>query len=72
MRGEDCICFNLKNIMVKRIRGHWKIVDGNHWIFDFANKKSEAYKAIRIIKKYGFTCVGYVGRPGPSFIYLRK
>jgi len=72
MRGEDCVCFNLKNIMVKRIRGHWKIVDGNHWIFDFGNKKSEAYKAIRIIKKYGFTCVGYVGRPGPSFIYLRK
>ncbi len=70
--GEDCISFNLKNIMIKHINGRWKIVDGNHWIFDFGNKRNEAYKTLKIIKKYGFTRTCYVGRPDPSFTYLRK
>lgn len=70
--GEDAIGFNLSNIKVKFISGRWKIVDGNHWMFDFANKESEARKAYNIIKKYGFKYSCFVGRPGASFTYLRK
>jgi hypothetical protein len=70
--GEDCISFNPNNIEVKQINGRWKIVEGSHWIFDFNDKKTEAYKAFRIIKKYGFQYSCYVGRPDPSFEYLKK
>ncbi len=70
--GEDCIPFNPNNIKVVCIKGRWKIVEGSHWIFDFGNKRSEAYESYKIIKKYGFTQSCYVGRANPSFQYLRK
>ncbi|TLU83450.1 MAG: hypothetical protein FDX30_10490 [Chlorobium sp.] len=70
--GEDCVSFNPNTSEVKNIGGRWKIVDGSHWVFDFGDKEGEARTAFAIIRKYGFTFVGYVGRPNASFIYLRK
>ncbi|MBN2427461.1 MAG: caspase family protein [Deltaproteobacteria bacterium] len=69
---EDCIKFNPGNIQVKKINNSWKIVDGSSWLFDFGNNKSEAVETYNIIKKYGFSYSCYVGRPDPSFKYLRK
>lgn len=72
MKGEDCVSFNPRTAQVKQISGSWKIVDGSHWMFDFGSKKSEAYESLKIIKKYGFTRSCFVGRPNPSFKYLRR
>jgi hypothetical protein len=72
MPGEDCVGFSAANAKVKLIGGRWKIVDGNHWMFDFANKEGEARKSLAVIKRYGFNKSCYVGRPNPSFSYLRK
>ena len=72
LSGEDCIRFNPNTIEVKRINGRWKIVDGSHWVFDFGNKEGEARQAFAIIKKYGFNRSCFVGRPDPSFKYLRR
>jgi hypothetical protein len=71
-RGEDCISFNLNSIEVKNINGRWKIVDGSHWVFDFEGNEAEARKAFGIIKKHGFNKSCFVGRPDPSFQYLRR
>lgn len=70
--GEDCVSFNPNTIEVKKINGRWTIVDGNHLMFSFGNKKAEAEKAFAVIKKYGFTRTCFVGRPDPNFQYLRK
>jgi hypothetical protein len=70
--GEDCIGFNPHTIEVRRIDGSWKIVDGSHWMFDFGNKEAEARETFAIIKKYGFNRTCFVGRPNPSFKYLRR
>ncbi len=72
MAGEDCVNFNPNSIEVKRVNGRWKIVDGNHSMFDFDQKEDEAREAFCIIKKYGFTKSCFVGRPGPSLQYMRK
>lgn len=72
MAGEDCIAFNPNTIEVKMVQGRWKIVDGSHWVFDFGGNRSEAEESFQIIKKYGFSKSCYVGRPDPSFTYLRK
>jgi len=72
MSGEDCVAFNPRNAVVRRISGRWKIVDGNHWMFDFGANRVEAEQSLQIIKKYGFTRSCFVGRPGPSFTYLRR
>jgi hypothetical protein len=72
MPGEDCVSFNPNTVEVRFIDGRWKIVDGSHWVFDFDNKEGEARTALAIIKKYGFTRSCFIGRPAPSFIYMRK
>jgi hypothetical protein len=70
--GEDCVSFNPATTTVQQIKGSWKVVDGSHWMFDFGANKAEAEQTLAIIKKYGFTHSCFVGRPGPSFTYLRK
>ena len=70
--GEDCISFNPRTAEVKQINRRWKIVDGSHLMFDFGDKRDEAERALKIIKKYGFTRSCFVGRPDPSFTYLRR
>lgn len=72
MPGEDSVGFNPNTIEVRNIDGRWKIVDGSHWLFDFDDKESEARAAFALIKKYGFTRSCFIGRPDPSFTYLRK
>jgi C1A family cysteine protease len=69
---EDCIAFNPALVRVQQVGGSWKIVQGNMWMYDFGPLKEEAYEALGIIKDYGFTRQCFVGRPGPSFQYLRR
>ncbi len=70
--GEDCLGFSTNNAKVKRINGRWKIVDGGHLMFDFGGNRQEAEKSLHIIKRYGFNKSCFVGRPNPSFTYLRR
>ncbi len=72
LRGEDCIGFDPQRIAVSQVGGHWKIVDGSHWMFDFGSKRQEAEQALTLIRRYGFTQSCFVGRPNPSFSYLRQ
>ena len=68
--AEDCVSFSNRNAEVSKINGRWKIVDGNHWLFDFAGKRDEAYQALRVIKYYRMNQSCFVGRPNPSFTYM--
>ncbi len=68
--GEDCVRFNPQTTEVRQIQGRWKIVDGNHWIFDFGADNGAASKALGIIRYYRMNEVCYVGRPKPSLTYL--
>lgn len=70
--GEDCISFNLGNIEVVNINGSWKIVDGSHWILDFADVEEEARKSYEILQYYGFDYICFVDRPDASMIYFRR
>ena len=70
--GEDCISCDHSAIEVKLINGRWKIVKGSSWILDFASNEAEAKLAYKIIKKYKFTKICFVGRPDASMIYFRK
>jgi hypothetical protein len=72
MRGEDCIPFNPVTTKVSRINNRWKIVDGNHWMFDFEGNQAEAERSLSVIQKYGFNQSCYVGRPNAKFSYLRR
>jgi hypothetical protein len=68
---EDCLPFNTAGLSVESIGGRWKIVEGSHWLFDFADNEAEAREAFKAIHFQGFNQVCYVGRPGPSMTYLK-
>lgn len=68
--AEDCVSFNPMTAQVKNVSGDWKIVDGNHLMFSFGTKVTEARRALQIIKTYRMNRSCFVGRPGPSFWYL--
>ncbi|NER17928.1 hypothetical protein [Spongiivirga citrea] len=72
LKSEDIIAFDPSKVKVSFVRNRWKIVEGNHYIFDFGKSKKEAEEALCIIKKYKFNGVGYVGRPNASFQYMVK
>src|SRR6185503_5497051 len=67
---EDCVSFNPQTTTDQQISGSWKIVDGNHWVFDFGSNEAEARQALAIIQHYGMNQSCFVGRPDPSFQYL--
>lgn len=67
---EDCIAFNPANTAVQQIQGHWKVVDGGHWMFDFGNNQAAAEKALTVIKHYQMNKSCFVGRPNPQFTYM--
>jgi hypothetical protein len=69
---EDCVSFNPATTTMAQDKGRWKIVDGTHWLFDFGSKLLEAEQTLTIIQYHGFTRSCFVGRPKPSFKYLRK
>ncbi|MEA3508196.1 MAG: hypothetical protein U9R40_04665, partial [Synergistota bacterium] len=66
---EDCISFNYQTAEVKNVNGRWKIVDGNMWLLDFRGNKTEADKALKVIKSYQLNQQCFVGRPDPSMRY---
>jgi predicted transposase YbfD/YdcC len=70
--GEDAITFNPSKIEVKQINGRWKIVEGTHWILDFANNRDEANEAFGVLRKYQFNRICFVGRPDPSMTYFTR
>lgn len=67
---EDCVGFDPGNTAVSQIDGRWKIVDGRHFLFDFADKRDEARSALRVIRHYQLNQSCFVGRPDPSLNYL--
>ena len=71
MLNEDCTTFNPNRLSIKRTNSKYIIADGSHYIFSFENI-SEAKKSLSIIKKYGFSKTCYIGRPNPSFTYLKR
>lgn len=71
LAGEDCTPFNPDRLSIVKANGRYKIVEGSSWLLDFGNNKSEAEKALKIIRTYSFTHLCFVGRPDPPFTYFR-
>ena len=70
--GEDAVAFNPSTVEAKMVNGSWKVVDGDHWILDFADNEAEAQTALGLIKKYEFDHICFVGRPDPGMTYFRR
>lgn len=69
-RAEDCLYFDPNRIQARLIQNRWKIVDGNHWLFDFGSNQREAEQSLAILRNYRANQTCYVGRPNAPFSYI--
>jgi hypothetical protein len=65
----DCVSFNPANTAVQQIQGSWKVVDGDHWIFDFGGSQEAADRTLAVIKHYQMNKSCSFGHP-PNFSYM--
>lgn len=73
MPGEDSIRFDNNNLRVVNVGGRWKVIEGtSHWLLDFGSNENQAWTALRIIWKYDFSYICFVGRPNPPMMYFRR
>lgn len=72
MVEEDCIVFDPGRLKVKEVGDGWRLVDNNQWVFEFGDDIQAAKKSLELIRKYRFNRSCFVGRPEPSFQYLRQ
>lgn len=61
--AEDRIGLNPCNVAAVQVASRWKLVDGNHWILDFDQKRAAATRAVQVIKHYELSFICFVGRP---------
>ena len=69
---EDCLPIDLNTVRVTQSGSTYRIQSGNSIHFSFGSSQQEADKALSIIQHYGFRYSCFVGRPDPSFTYLRR
>jgi len=69
---EDCVPFHPTIVSLVQRDGRWVIIDSDLVLFDFGALESEARAALGAIKKYQFSHACYIGRPNPTFQYLRR
>lgn len=68
--NEDCIRFDPAALGVRQVKGRWKIVDGDHWLFDFGPNQAAARQSLKVISHYRMDRTCFVGRPDPLFTYM--
>ncbi len=66
----NCIRFDPDSLTIRQVNGRWKIVDGDHWLFDFGSNPDTADRALKVIRHYRMNRACFVGRPDPSFSYM--
>jgi hypothetical protein len=70
--GEDAVPFDPAKIELREADGSWKIVEGQHYLLDFAQDPAAGREMMAAIAKYGFTYVCTVGEPRAGMTYLRQ
>jgi hypothetical protein len=58
------------SVHLDQLSGQWCLRDQRQILFNFGLEKDAARQALDVIKRYGFTQIGYVGYPHPSMIYF--
>ena len=68
--NQDCVGIDPGAVHLHHANGHWKLIDGSRWLFDFGTDRSAAQRALQVIVHYRMNRSCFVGRPNSSFGYL--
>ena len=70
LADPDCVRFDPTAASIRQLNGRWKVVDGDHGLFDFGSDRSAAESALRVIRHYRLDRSCHIGRPAPAFVYM--
>lgn len=70
--GEACKAFTPAAITVRQIKTGWALSEGERTLVAFGERKSEADRALSIIKKYGFNHLCLMATGKVDYMYMRK
>jgi hypothetical protein len=62
--------FDLEHLRVERMQAAWCVRDDEHVLVTFGPHEDQARLALAIIRRYGFSRVGFVGGGVPSMMYF--
>jgi hypothetical protein len=68
--GGHLVPIDLSSLRVEAIQGQWCVCDAQRLLFNFGRQQAEAAQAVDLIRRYGFTQVGYLGWPAPYLMYF--
>ncbi len=72
MNGENCKFFTLSSISIENRRNNWCIVDKKLVLFNFGKNKTNANKALQVIKKHSFDTICTIGVANMGMTYLKR
>jgi hypothetical protein len=68
--GLRALPIDQASLRVEAVQGQWCVRDAHRIFFNFGLQQGEALQAFAILRKYGFTRVGYLGQPRPLMLYF--
>lgn len=68
--NDDCARFDPAAAVIRQLDHRWRIVAGDHWLFDFGNDRLAAERALGVMRHYRLDRVCFVGRTDSAFVYL--
>jgi hypothetical protein len=70
--ARTVIPFDPKKIHVEEDGGAYYVRDGRRVLFNFGPYVEDARQAVRVITKYQFNEIGFIGLPNPTMTYMLK
>jgi len=68
--GLHLLPVEVATLRAEKVQGQWIIRDAHRLFFVFGAHGDEARQALDVIRRHGFTQIGYVGQPNPEMIYF--
>jgi hypothetical protein len=62
------IPLNPGTVTAERLQGQWWVRDSHRVLFNFGGHEDEARQAAAVLRRYGFTQVGFIGQASPSML----
>jgi hypothetical protein len=68
--GPRLLPLDQGSLRIEQVQGQWCLRDNRRLFFIFGGHRQDAEQALEVIRRHGFSQVGYIGQPVPVMIYF--
>jgi hypothetical protein len=63
--GLHTLALDQASLRVEQVQGQWRLREAHRVLFSFGYRADEANRALAVVRRYGFTHVGFLGHDAP-------